>query len=147
MISFRNAGAADFDLIFEIKKHSIKPYVEKIWGWDEGVQLNHHTRDFAPDHIRVILNDDREIGILDVVETADSICINSILIHETAQGNGVGTQIVSGIIQQANQRNKAVQLQVFKINHRAKKLYEKLGFVICGQTDIHYQMTKNPVII
>jgi len=48
MINFRNATNADFNLAFQIKKTSIKPCIEKIWGWDDGVQLDFHTKDFKP---------------------------------------------------------------------------------------------------
>jgi ribosomal protein S18 acetylase RimI-like enzyme len=140
MHSYRQATLSDFELTFHIKSGSIKPYVEAIWGWDEQVQLSFHTREFDPKTTQIILDDNRVIGLLSTTENADSIYVKSILIHHSAQKNGVGTAIMTDIIQRAQVAGKRVELQVYKVNQRAKKFYERLGFGVTGQTDLHYQM-------
>ena len=140
MHSYRQATLSDFELTFHIKSGSIKPYVEAIWGWDEQVQLSFHTREFDPKTTQIILDDNRVIGLLSTTENADSIYVKSILVHHSAQKNGVGTAIMTDIIQRAQVAGKRVELQVYKVNQRAKKFYERLGFGVTGQTDLHYQM-------
>jgi ribosomal protein S18 acetylase RimI-like enzyme len=141
MVKFRDATDADFELAFQIKENSIKPYIEKIWGWDDKVQREYHKNDFKPEHIQIILdNNNNEIGLLNTTEDNESIYIKSILIHHAAQGTGIGTKIITAIIERSRLTNKRIELQVFKINERAKGLYEKLGFVTIGQTEWHYQM-------
>jgi ribosomal protein S18 acetylase RimI-like enzyme len=128
MIAFRNATTADFDLTYQIKKASIKPYIEQIWGWDEDVQLNYHVQDFKPDLIKILINKDGlDIGLLCVMESDTSLHIQNFLLCDSAQGNGIGTAVLSNLIEQAKSLNKGIGLQVFKVNERAKAFYERLG--------------------
>jgi GNAT superfamily N-acetyltransferase len=141
MISFRDATQADFQLTYQIKKSSIKPYIEKIWGWNDEIQLNFHRKDFKPEQVKIIQNEHRdEIGLLSLTEDSTCLYIKSILICDFAQKKGIGTTILSDLIEKARSTNKRVELQVFKVNEEAKKLYENLGFKTIGQTDLHYQM-------
>lgn len=144
MIQYRKATDKDFELALQIKSRSIKIYIDKIWGWDDTVQLEYHRNDFNPATLQIILdNHGYEIGLLDVREDDGLIYIKSILIDHSAQGKGIGTHILTKIIQQSAQSNKKIELQVYKINEKARKLYERLGFKIIGQTELHYQMAYN----
>jgi len=141
MIIFRDATQDDLLLTYQIKKLSIRPYVEKIWGWNEGDQLSFHEKSFKPAEIRIIQNEQREsVGLLDSIEDDTRIYIKGLLICDFAQGKGIGTAILSELIGNARSTNKRIELQVFIVNERAKKLYESLGFRTIGQTDLHYQM-------
>ncbi|MDB5016211.1 MAG: hypothetical protein JWQ84_1043 [Mucilaginibacter sp.] len=69
MICFRDATQADFQLVYEIKKSSIKHYIKKIWGWNDEVQLNFHIKDFKPEQVKIIQNEyNDEIGLLSLIE-------------------------------------------------------------------------------
>lgn len=43
-------------------------------------------------------------------------------------------------IKNAVEHKRSIELQVLKINVRAKKLYERLNFQTFEQTDLHYKM-------
>jgi ribosomal protein S18 acetylase RimI-like enzyme len=141
MIAFRNATNADLDLTYQIKKASIKPYIEQIWGWDEEVQVNYHVQDFKPEQIKILINEDGlDIGLFSVIESDTSFLVQNLLLSDSAQGNGIGTAVLSHLIEQAESLNKKIELQVFKVNERAKAFYERLGFKIVEKTEQHYQM-------
>jgi ribosomal protein S18 acetylase RimI-like enzyme len=63
-----------------------------------------------------------------------------VLIEQAFQGQGIGRKVIEDIIEKARKENKKIELQVFKINTRAKKLYQELGFTVTGETELHYQM-------
>ena len=42
----RIATPNDHDLIYTLKAESVRPYVEKIWGWDEDYQKKDFDSDF-----------------------------------------------------------------------------------------------------
>ena len=138
---FRAATPDDFQLTFQIKKLSIKPSIDKIWGWDDEAQLNFHTQHFKPERVKIIQNEHHvDIGLLSLTEDSTCLRIENILICDFAQGQGIGTAILSGLTEKARSTGKRAELQVFKINERAMMLYANLGFKITGQTDLHYQM-------
>ncbi len=61
-----------------------------------------------------------------------------IVIAPAFQNRGIGTQLMHDVIA----RGKPVQLGVLFENHRARALYERLGFLEIGRTDTHYQMIR-----
>lgn len=146
MIRFRNATGDDLELTYQIKLASLKPQVEQIWGWNEDFQRDFHRKDFDPRQIQIILDQEGNcLGLLSSTEDPGSIYIKSILICDFAQDKGIGTRIILDMIEKARLAGKQTKLQVFKNNERAKKLYEKLGFSISGETQQHYQMICNQI--
>ncbi|MFF5380298.1 GNAT family N-acetyltransferase [Pedobacter suwonensis] len=141
MIHFRNATNADFNLAFQIKKTSIKPYIAQIWGWDDDVQLEFHIKDFNPEKTKIFFDESNEaVGLMVTSEDDTNIYLQSLLLRQNAQGKGLGTKILRELIEQARSRSKQIKLQVFKVNNRAKALYERLGFITIGQTVFHDEM-------
>jgi ribosomal protein S18 acetylase RimI-like enzyme len=55
------------------------------------------------------------------------------------QGRGLGTTILGDVIEHARMGRRPVSLQVLKVNP-ARRLYERLGFVISGESETHFQM-------
>jgi ribosomal protein S18 acetylase RimI-like enzyme len=55
------------------------------------------------------------------------------------QNRGIGTTIIQWAIDQAVATQKALRLQVFKINP-ARRLYERMGFIETGEKETHIQM-------
>ena len=43
----RSATPDDHDFIYALKTESVRPYVEKIWGWDEAFQREDFDNDFT----------------------------------------------------------------------------------------------------
>ena len=43
----RAATPDDHDFIYKLKAESVRPYVEKIWGWDETYQRMDFDNDFS----------------------------------------------------------------------------------------------------
>lgn len=61
----RSATPDDHDLIYILKSQSVRPYVEKIWGWNESYQQNDFDRDFSQmDQFKVIEINGEFIGFM-----------------------------------------------------------------------------------
>lgn len=65
--------------------------------------------------------------------------IGNICIIPEYQGRGIGTQVLKDIMEL--HKNQDLHIQYFKQNP-VGKLYEKLGFVLDGETEFHYQKIK-----
>lgn len=139
-ISYRQATDNDFDFTFTIKSNSTKQIVEKIWGWDNAIQMDYHKRQFNPNRTKIITYENNEVGYISIVETEDTIFIENILIDTVFQGKCIGTKVILDTIKIAVEQKKDIGLQVFKINESAIRLYERLNFETFEQTDLHYKM-------
>lgn len=55
-----------------------------------------------------------------------------ILVRREFRGKGVGTALLERAVTDARARFELVYLSVFSINERARRLYERFGFTVCG---------------
>ena len=141
---FRDCTLKDFEFLFELKKQSFKLYVDKIWGWRDEEQRERLKKDLDEhiSHKQIIVLENKAIGVYAKHITEDGECfINEISLLKEYQGQGIGTEILSKQIEENKSKNIRTILQVFKDNP-AKRLYERLGFKIYGETETHYQMQK-----
>lgn len=126
----------DKETIFKIKKRSIKPYVEQMFGWDEDWQRQFVYRNYKPENIVFIVVGNEQVGILEVLENDEEIFLKNILIVEAYQGKGIGRNILHNLINKANEQNKPIKLEVLAINKRAEAFYSRLGFKVEERTNI-----------
>lgn len=139
-IGLQNATHRDFDFLYTLHKAAMKEYVEKTWGWDEVFQKTHFVKHFDPGALQIVVANTTEIGCISIIDKEDHVFLNRIEILPAYQNRGIGTFLIEKTVTQAQSENKSVFLQVLKINKRAKALYERLGFSVCGGTATHYQM-------
>jgi N-acetylglutamate synthase-like GNAT family acetyltransferase len=48
-------------------------------------------------------------------------------LHKAAMGRGIGTRLITALIDEARQRGQDLVLDVLSVNHRAQALYQRLG--------------------
>lgn len=72
------------------------------------------------------------LGALCLERRTDAIYILELQLLPQYQGSGIGTDVIQGVIRDATRENLAVALSVVPANHRAKRLYERLGFEVTG---------------
>jgi len=139
----KDACIEDKAFIYQTKCASIKKYVEAIWDWDETTQLKYFEEDFILPNFKVVWLDDKAIGYLETHENNELINITEIHIIPDAQGKGIGSRIISGVVLEAKERGKKVTLGCFKENDGAVRIYKRLGFQIVGETETHFVLEYN----
>jgi ribosomal protein S18 acetylase RimI-like enzyme len=140
----RKATQDDLQLAYDIRKNALGEYVKRTWGWDEEWQMKYHIEDFNADILSIIEVDGKAAGSLEKYEEEGVIKVSGIYITDEYQGRGIGGDIMNNIINEAVSKNMPVRFQVLKVNTRAKKFYERLGFTVCGENETHHQMIYNP---
>lgn len=140
--SFRKCTLEDFDFLLKLKKENFKWYVDNIWGWRDEDQKQRLKQDLE-EHLeqkRIIIINNKMVGSYSVHTTENGdLFINEISILKEYQNKGIGRKILEEQLKKNHEKGIRTILQVFKDNP-AKKLYERLGFKVYGETETHYQM-------
>lgn len=133
-----NVDVEDKSIIYQIKKSSIRPYVEKIWGWDEEYQLEDFENSFCLEDVKKIMVEKTLVGFVEILDSEEAINISEIHIIPSYQGLGIGGSIIREILNNAMAMSKPVTLGCFKDNIQAVKLYNRLGFNVVNETETHF---------
>jgi ribosomal protein S18 acetylase RimI-like enzyme len=126
-IALRPATAADSEFCFQLHKAAMGDYIAAIWGWDEQVQRDFHTRAFNPHRWQIITAGGTDIGMIDIDYRPSEIYLARIELLPDHQGHGIGTRLISALIHEAGQRHQDLVLDVLSVNDRARALYQQLG--------------------
>lgn len=143
-VSLRPATRGDYDFLWWLHCATMKPYVEKTWGWDEQWQAQYFRDRFDPAAREIVEDDGVPIGCISVERREGSIFLAVIKIAPDHQNRGIGTELIRDLLNEADGRGVPVELQVLKVNP-ARRLYERLGFAVIGETETHYLMRRRLV--
>ncbi len=140
MYTLRQATETDYAFLYHLHRVTMKDYVAQTWGWDETFQAAIFKDGFDPGHSQIIVVDGRDTGVLSMERRIDTLFLANLRILPEEQRHGLGTEIIKTILAQASREDIPVTLQVLKVNP-ARHLYERLGFVVTGETTTHYLMS------
>ena len=136
----RQATPDDRDTLYRIKREAMRPYVERVWGWDEELQERRFRESYDHTETQVLLVDGLAVGLLRISERESALFIDQVEIVPDYQGCGIGTALIKNVLA----RGRPVELGVMKVNVDARRLYERLGFRVTGETATHYHMRAEP---
>lgn len=143
MITFRPANPSDLELTYFIKSNALRPYIQLIWGWNQAIKTQYyeyHRNNFNPHDIEILVYEGSDIGYLETQNTADQLIIKNICILEEFQNKKIGSFLLRQLIEDAHKAGKSIQLDVFKVNEAAQRLYKKLGFRVIAEKEIKLVM-------
>ncbi len=142
--SLRTISDADYLWLWSLKRETMRTYVEQTWGkWDDDWQAERFRQNFRPDHVQVIVLDGHDAGLLHVVRSPEEIRLVNIQISPEFQNRGLGTEVMHRLLAEARREKLPLRLQVLKVNP-ARRLYERIGFTVAGETETHFQMRWTP---
>ena len=141
--TLRRATDADSDALFALHRAALGPYVEAVFGpWDDEVQARFHRGWFDAERVQVIEASGALIGVLDCTVTPDELQLDRIAIDPAHQNHGIGTAVITDLLQQADEHGLETMLEVFDISP-ARHLYERLGFVEVARDGRKVQMRRH----
>lgn len=137
-------NGSEIHFIYDLKKEVYKEYVEKTYGeWNEENQQKLFARFMKENskNIELIYLKDELVGFYNGKNKDNNTFeIGNICVKPEYQNKGIGTAVLKEILFEHKEQN--IKLQVFKINEKAIKLYEKMGFEKVNETETHYIMIK-----
>ena len=141
---YKNGNQEEIKFIYNLKKEVYIKYVEKAYKeWNEENQKKLFERFMKENskNIELIYLKDKLIGFYNGKDKNNNIFeIGNICVKPEYQNKGIGTAILKEILFEHNEQN--IKLQVFKMNEKAIKLYEKMGFEKEDETETHYIMQR-----
>jgi len=141
--TLRPATADDYTWLWEVKRLTMRPYVEQTWGtWDDRAQERFFRRHFSPTTIDVIEVDGQNAGLLNVEREPDALFLANIQIHPDFQNRGLGAAVVGTVLETGRSLGLPVRLQVLKVNTRARDFYLRLGFRPYGENLTHFLLRR-----
>jgi ribosomal protein S18 acetylase RimI-like enzyme len=147
LVVLRPANTADSEWCFQLHKAAMGEYITTIWGWNEQRQRDSHTRSFNPGHWQIITAGGTNIGMIDVEDRPAEIYLSRIEIHPDYQRRGIGTRLISALLDEARHKGQDLVLDVLTVNHRAQALYQRLGMTEAarhGDGNIKITMRSRP---
>ena len=131
--SLRAATKGDLRATFEIAEDAMRGYVEATWGrWDAEEQEYQHRVNFDPSTYRIILVEADVAGFLAVEVLPDCLWLVKLYLRSRHRGRGIGSQVLQGVIDEAQAQGKPLHVRVLKVHTRAQALYARHGFAITG---------------
>ena len=130
-----------------LQEHPDSPNEGKA-SWIEGAmeatreQVLGQVRDSVTYVIQVRVE---RVGRLRVVRTSDRHFVAGIQIVPDHQGEGIGTAVITDLLQEARKRRVPLELKVSKNNPNAERLYLRLGFRRSGEEGNDYCMTTGSI--
>jgi GNAT superfamily N-acetyltransferase len=107
-VAQRPATPADSEFCYQLHKAAMGDYITAVWGWDELVQRAFHIHAFTPHRWRVITVEGADIGAIDVEHRPGESYLARIEIHPGYQGRGIGAQLISTLIDEAEQKGQGL---------------------------------------
>lgn len=105
-------------------------------------QHQHYISRYEDGSFQIIKSGDVPIGRLYAAELAGEIRIIDITILSEFRGKKIGTTLIEEILQEADEKNKAVQIYL-ETNNRSVRLFTRLGFAPVTDEGI-YQLWQRP---
>jgi ribosomal protein S18 acetylase RimI-like enzyme len=129
-LQFRPATDDDIEFLFRLHKATLHDAVDRTWGWDDDWQWTYFNEHWNPQELLIVIWDGVDIGVLKLDQREDELFLSLIEIDPTYQGQGIGTTIIQNIIADAYADGFPVTLHCLRVNHAARRLYERLGFYV-----------------
>ncbi len=137
IFSQRDATADDIEFIYQLRLLTMKKDFENTFGWNEDEQ-----RKSAADEIKntkIIMIEQKDIGVIKVIPRSKELHLHQMQFLPKYQGNGIGTKLVCSILGRAKKLGIPVTLLVLK-GAAAKRLYDRLGFLVTSEYENNYKM-------
>jgi GNAT superfamily N-acetyltransferase len=145
MVSIRQATAADAEFAYRVLEKTMKDYAVATFGgsWKEHEARAEMAADAEAGVSCIIEHGGVACGLLKTVWHTSHVQLESLFLLPKYQRRGIGGGVVEQLVAAARLRSVPVRLRVLRINP-AKRFYERLGFVVTGETQERFFMERVP---
>jgi GNAT superfamily N-acetyltransferase len=128
-LTLRPADETDRDFVRLIYFSTQRHIIEALFGWrGDDVEEEKFASFYDMSATSIIVYDGVDVGWTTVQTRPDHIELEHLYLTPARQGHGIGSNIVHSLIEHAQVAALPLRLATAKMN-RARRLYERLGFV------------------
>lgn len=138
-LTLRPATPEDTDWLDALHTRCMREHVERNYPW----RPDQFRASFDPSINEVIVVDGTPVGFVSHWREPDSLRVGTIVIDPLMQGRHIGTTVLRRFLEQASRERIVVRLRVLRGNP-ARRLYERLGFVVEEETEHAHVMVRRP---
>ena len=131
-LMLRTAKENDESFVNELTRRVMREYVEETWESEKEQERYYALNEFCRSTTQIIQFKGIDVGRISVTRTKERFVIDGIHILAEFQGKGIGGRVMQMVLDEANEAGVSVELKLLK-NNPSKKLYERLGFHVCGE--------------
>jgi ribosomal protein S18 acetylase RimI-like enzyme len=137
----RGATTADEGWLEQLRRKAYAELFDPTWGgWDEARHARQFSASLERGGISIIEVGGEPVGMLQLFDDGDALEIGEIQVLPDHQNRRVGTSVLRDLMSRARAEGRDVCLRVGLQNHKAIRLYERLGFVGVERSDTHLHM-------
>ncbi len=137
-LTLRPATESDMPFLLELRRQTMSKHLAA-----SGViasEADHLGRVRAAFHCAtIVLHAGEPVGLLKVVREGRQWELVQVQLTPSVQGKGLGGVLLRTLVEHARSEGASLRLSVLKANP-AKRLYERLGFVVVAATEHAYDM-------
>ncbi|MEK6312707.1 MAG: GNAT family N-acetyltransferase [Curtobacterium sp.] len=137
-IALRPAVATDIDWLVELRAVVLRADLERLGVFDE-VRVRSRMRDaWHPAWTRVVVVDGADVGSVKTRPDGDAPWLEHVYLAPEVQGRGIGSAVLRAVLDEPHAG--PTRLNVLQ-GSAARRLYERLGFVLDEEDDVDVFMT------
>ena len=141
-VALRAARSEDLEFLRRVHEAAMRPHVERAFGsWDADEQRRRFSESTDPTSHEIVSLDGAPVGCQWVRVHADALELVRLYLLPEAQGRGVGSQLVAQLCARADRARVPIRLRVLALNP-ARRLYQRHGFCVTGETETHVLMER-----
>jgi ribosomal protein S18 acetylase RimI-like enzyme len=137
-ITLRPADQEDMPFLLDLRQQTMNPHVFAS-GLTPSVDEHVQRILFRFDCAQIVQLASQAVGLVKIARDDKDWHLIQIQLKPALQGQGLGTQLVQSVIDDARNHGASLGLKVFKLNP-ARRLYERLGFVVIAETAYGLEM-------
>ncbi|MDQ3920687.1 MAG: GNAT family N-acetyltransferase [Acidobacteriota bacterium] len=153
-VELRPASPADYEFLLDVYASTRADELAPV-PWEDATKRAFCRQQFDAQHAEytarypdaqydVILIDDQPAGRLWIGRDEEEMRLLDIALLPWAQRRGVGASLVGELIEEARASGKRLRHMVFVLNEGARRLYERLGFVVFEEAGAYLHMEWRP---
>jgi len=139
-LSFRKAEIEEMDWAYLLFKDGLQQYIAQTWGWNELFQRHSFLANLPASSFVIITLDQQDVGGYCLKNKTDHVYLEMLLISTPMQRQGIGSQVMQLLINQAETQNMPIRLSVLR-NNPAHQFYRRLGFEVIAEDSFRFEMS------